>query len=385
MNNRKVLMLVYSHYPGDTRVRKEALSLKNNGYEVDVICLKNKSESKREIFEEINIYRINIEKKRGGVFTYLFNYITFFIIAFFVVNFLYFKEKHKFIHIHNMPNFLVFATVIPKILGSKIILDMHDPMPELLSSVLNTNNKMLRNILILEEKLSVFFSNRIITTNIAFKELFISRGCPENKITIVMNSPYTEIFNKIRPKARDDNNFVILYNGSIVKRHGLDILVDAVNKLIEKIPNIKLKIYGGGEFLEEVFKKIREYKLDNYIEYHEGVLIDYLIKEISECNVGVIPNRLNEFTNLNFPIRIFEFIHFKKPVIVPKTEGIKDYFDENSIFYFTPNDPEDLARIIDYIYKGNQQINKIIEKGYLVYQKNNWEFQRKNLLNLYNS
>lgn len=384
MKNKNVLMLVYSHYPGDPRVRREALALKKNGFDLDIVCVKNHTETKREIFEGINIYRINIEKKRGGIFTYLINYITFFIAAFFIVNILYLRKKYRYIHIHNMPNFLVFSAVIPKIFGSKIILDMHDPMPELLTSTVNTNNKMLRKILILEEKLSVLFSNRIITTNIAFKMLFISRGCPENKITIVMNSPYTEIFNKIKTIERNDKNFIILYNGSIVKRHGLDILVDAINKLVEKIHNIKLKIYGSGEFLDEVIKKIKDYKLESYVEYRGGILIDFLVKEIAECDLGVIPNRMNEFTNLNFPIRIFEFIHYKRPVIVPRTKGIQDYFDDNSIFYFTPNDPDDLARMIYHIYSKKQQIQDIIERSYLIYKRNNWEIQNHKLLNLYN-
>lgn len=385
MKDKRVLMLVYSYYPGDTRVRREALTLKENGFEIDIICLKKSSERKREVFENINILRINNRKKRRGFFIYLINYLFFFIKSFFTVTTYYVRKNYSIIHIHNMPNFLVFSALIPKAFGSKVILDIHDPMPELLTSALNTNNRILRKILLLEEKFSILFANKIITTNLAFKDLFVSRGCPKEKITIVMNSPYPEIFDKIKTIDKNDDKFIILYNGSIIKRHGLDILVDAVNMLVDKIPNIKLKIYGTGEFLDEVLKRIKEYKLENYIEYHGGVLIDYLVKEIAECDLGVIPNRLNEFTDLNFPIRIFEFMHYKKPVIAPRTKGIQDYFEENSIFYFTPNDVDDLVNKIYLIYSRNKQINNVIERGYLVYQNNNWEIQSKKLIDLYDN
>ncbi|MEP0862468.1 MAG: glycosyltransferase [Ignavibacterium sp.] len=378
-------MLVFSHYPGDTRVRREALALKSKGFDIDIICIKGDTQSKIETIEGISIFRINLKKKREGLFTYIYIYTLFFLAAFVKVNFLYFKKRYSFIHVHNMPNFIVFTSLLPKIMGTTIILDMHDPMPELLSSSLNRQSKILRNLLIFEEKMSVLFADKIITTNIAFKELFISRGCPENKISIVMNSPYPEIFNKVELKKRDDSEFIILYNGSIIKRHGLDLLVDAVISLKEKIPNIKLRIYGGGEFLDEVIKKISDSGSNNFIEYCGPMLIDDLVKEIASCDLGVIPNRFNEFTNLNFPIRIFELIHFRKPVIVPRTKGIMDYFGEDSILYFNPNDSEDLKKIISKIVNKEYDVEQIINKSYAIYNDHKWEVQQRILFNIYMS
>lgn len=377
-------MLVYSHYPSDTRVRKEALSLNKNGFNVDIICLRNKGQQKTEIFEDIKVYRINLSKQRKGLFSYLFLYLTFFLLSAIKVNALFIKKKYGYIHIHNMPNFLVFTSIIPKLFGSKIILDMHDPMPELLGSVFNSENQYLKKLLTIEEKISISFVDKVITTNIAFKELFISRGCPAQKIMIVMNSPYPEIFDKVQTKIRKDNNFLILYNGSIVRRHGLDLLIDAINLLVNKIPNIRLKIYGDGEFLNEIIRKIKDLNLENYITYCGAVLVDDILAEIAECDLGVIPNRFNEFTNLNFPIRVFEFIHFKKPVIVPRTKGIQDYFSEDSIFYFEPENIENLANLIYSIYTKKLEVEKIIEKSFNIYKKNIWEIQDKNLIKVYN-
>ncbi|GIU70315.1 MAG: glycosyl transferase family 1 [Candidatus Woesearchaeota archaeon] len=384
MKNKNVLMLVYSHYPSDTRVRKEALTLNKNGFKVDIVCLRKEGQKKTEIFEGIKVYRINLSKQRKGLFSYLFLYLSFFFLSAIKVNALFIKEKYAYIHIHNMPNFLVFTSIIPKLFGSKIILDMHDPMPELLGSVLSSENQYLKKLLTIEEKISISFVDKVITTNIAFKELFISRGCPEQKITIIMNSPYPEIFDKVQTKIRKDNNFFILYNGSIVKRHGLDLLIDAINLLVYKIPNIRLKIYGDGEFLNEIIRKIKDLNLENYITYCGAVLVDDILAEITECDLGVIPNRFNEFTNLNFPIRVFEFIHFKKPVIVPRTKGIQDYFSEDSIFYFEPDNIENLANLIYSIYTKKLEVEKLIEKSFNIYKKNIWDIQAKNLIKVYN-
>lgn len=387
---KKTLLVVYSHYPSDTRIRKEANALLKNGYDVDVLCLKNNDESSFEIFEDIKIFRISINKKRGSIYNYIQLYSLFFISAFFRITKLYLQKRYNVIHVNNMPNFIVFTAIIPKLFGSKVILDLHDPSPEiLLSELAKSYNSIFFKIAAWEEKISIWFANQVITTNIAFKNLFISRGCKEEKITIVMNSPQTDIFNNILvPKAESNSNsskkFKIMYNGTIIKRHGLDILIDAVSLLIEKIPNIELNVFGDGEFLPEVLKKVELLKLNDYVSYRGSFLVDKIAEEIANTDIGVIPNRFNVFTNLNFPIRIFEFIHFKKPVVVPKTKGISDYFNDDSIFYFKAEDTKNLADVILNIYNNTIDCKSIINRAYKVYSDNSWEIQAKNLLAVYN-
>ena len=383
-------MVVYSHYPSDTRIRKEANALTENGFEVDVICLKDETQAKFEVFENVNIYRLNIIKRRGTFYTYFWLYILFFFNSLIKVTALFLKKKHDVIHIHNMPNFIVYTALIPKLLGAKIILDLHDPSPEIFMSLSEKSyNSLLYKIAVFEESISMWFANHLITTNIAFKELFVSRGCKEEKISIVMNSPQTNIFNKISssssgPFENPLNKFRIMYNGTIIKRHGLDILVEAINLLKDKIPEIQLNIFGDGEFLTEVIEKINYLNLNDNIIYRGSFLVDRIAEEIPKMNLGVIPNRFNVFTNLNFPIRIFEFIYFKKPIVVPKTRGISDYFNDDSIFYFQPENVNNLADVILSIYNNSIDVNQVVNNGYQVYQNNTWEIQSKNLLHVYN-
>jgi glycosyltransferase involved in cell wall biosynthesis len=288
-----------------------------------------------------------------------------------------------------MPNFIVYTSIIPKLFGAKVILDLHDPSPEIFLSLSEKGyDSLMYKIALFEEKISIWFADHIITTNIAFRELFISRGCKENKISIVMNSPQTSIFNDVKIATTEKNKtpqkFRIMYNGTIIKRHGLDILVDAVYLLKDKITNIELNIYGDGEFLTEVMTKVKSLKISDFIKYRGSFLVDIIAEEIPKMDIGVIPNRLNVFTNLNFPIRVFEFIHFKKPIVVPQTKGIGDYFDEDSIFYFQPEIVNDLAEVILAIYNKSLDVEDIINNGYKVYQNNTWEIQSSILNQVYN-
>lgn len=380
-------MVVYSYFPQDVRPRREAEALINAGYEVDLICLRQPDQSKFENICRVNTYRINISKSRSSKKKYILLYAGFFIHSFFLLNRLFIKNRYGVIHVHNMPDFLVFLGIFPKLFGSNIVLDLHDPTPEMLvTKYAESKDSLLSKLLKWQEKVSIRFSHKVITTNKSFLDKFISRGCPPDKISIVMNSPQESLFNSFNKKSKnesDKNKYVVMYHGIIITRYGFEELLNAVSLLRNKIPKIELRVYGTGEDLPLFLEMIQKLNLENVVKYFGQVSIEKIVETIPECDVGVIPNRLTPFTKINFPTRIFEYIHMKRPVVVPRTPGINDYFDEDSIFYFDAGDAENLANVIFSIYSDAKKTIQIINKGYEVYQKHRWEQQSKNLIKIY--
>jgi glycosyltransferase involved in cell wall biosynthesis len=247
-------------------------------------------------------------------------------------------------------------------------------------------NSRLTKLLKWQEKVSIKFAHTIITTNKSFLDRFIFRGCPPHKINIVMNSPQDSIFNKYNSESlheADENKFIVMYHGIIIKRYGLEELLNAVYLLRDKIPGLQLEVYGTGEDLSTFLELVQKLNLDNIVKYFGQVSLEKIVETIPECDVGVIPNRLGPFTQINFPTRIFEYLHMKKAVIVPRTQGIKDYFDEESIYYFNAGDAKDLANVILSVYSNRDEAKEVVDKGYKIYQKYSWEGQSKNLVKIY--
>ena len=158
---------------------------------------------------------------------------------------------------------------------------------------------------------------------------------------------------------------------------------DAIKLLKDKIPEIQLMVYGDGEYVPELLKIIEKLKLNEVIKYYGLISLDKIAEIIPECDIGIIPNRLGPFTQINFPTRIFEYLHMKKPVVVPRTQGINDYFNEEAIFYFDAGNAENLANVIFNIYSDRAKAVEVVNKGYEIYQKHRWESQSKNLINIY--
>ncbi|GBC63758.1 glycosyltransferase WbuB [Desulfonema ishimotonii] len=381
----KIAMVVFSYYPADPRVRREAEALVEAGMSVDVICLKGIGESQREDINGVNAYRINLMRTRAGKLRYLFEYSYFIISAFLMLSCLHLLKQYRIIHIHNMPDILVISAILPKLTGSKLILDLHDPMPEVyLAKYPDAPNSVIK-ILKTVEKFSIGFADLVITPNISFRNLFVSRSCPSWKIHIVMNSPQENIFQKNKPernKKAAQSKFSIMYHGSIVERHGLDIAIRMMTHLRKKISNLVLHVYGDGNFLNQIKKNVRDMDLRDIVKFHGAVPLETIAKAIASADVGLIPNRMDPFTNLNFPTRIFEYLIIGKPVIVPRTQGIRDYFDEKSLFFFEAENTNDLSEVVLKVYHNPTQRQEVTNRGIDIYAGYRWKLQRKHLIEL---
>jgi glycosyltransferase involved in cell wall biosynthesis len=271
--------------------------------------------------------------------------------------------------------------------GAKVILDLHDPMPELFRTLYSLPEKhFVVRWLKIVEKWSIGFAHLALTPNLAFKELFTARSCRPGKMHTVMNSPDTTIFNpkKFAPrKFNGEKPFTLMYHGLLVERHGLDVAVRAAMRLRRRIPNIKLNMYGERtDYLERIMEHVWRTSMDRHVEFHGYLPLPEIAENIMNIDLGIIPNRLSAFTEINFPTRIFEYLAMNKPVIVPGTLGIRDYFNEDEILYFEPDNPDDLAKKIEWAWTHPDELQQVLERGRKVYERNCWDVQKEKFAGL---
>lgn len=374
-----VVMVVFSYYPNDPRVRREAEALQAIGMRVGVFCLRAQSEQQQENVRGVDVYRFNVNRSRGGKLSYLFEYGLFFLQAFYRLTCRCVRERVDVVHVHNMPDFLVFSAMIPRFLGAKVILDLHDPTPEVYMTKydIGYGNPAIR-ILTTVERMSIRFAHAVLTPNRAFRELFIQRGSPPDKIHIVMNSPQEDIFQPAdtHPEGRNDG-FVIMYHGTIAERNGLGFALDAIDRLRATIEKLQFVVYGEGDYLDRFLAKVEALKLSDCVSYRGHVPLETIAREIPRADIGLIPNIRSPFTELNLPTRIFEYLAVGRPVIAPRTKGILDYFDDKSLFLFEPGEVESLVECISAVYSDHKRLEQVYLAGEKIYQNYRWELQSK--------
>jgi glycosyltransferase involved in cell wall biosynthesis len=391
LRGRRVAVVVFSHYPSDPRPRREAETLVKLGMQVDVISIRqNNDEARHETFNGVNILRVPIKRRRGGKFAYVFQYVSFILTSFFLLAFRSANRRYSLVHVHNMPDVLVFAALIPKLCGAKVILDLHDPMPELMMTIFGLKQESFGvRLLKWLEKWSIGFADSILAVNAACRKIFSERSCRAGKVHVVMNSPDESIF-KYRDAVgqvsfgRDlTKPFVIMYHGSLVERHGLDLAVAALKKVRESIPKAELRVYGQSTpFLKQVMDSVQEPGLRNAIHCLGARNLEKIAEAIGECDLGIIPNRRSIFTELNTPTRIFEYLSQGKPVIAPAVHGIQDYFGPDDLVFFQLGDADDLAEKIEYVFSHPEEIEGIIRRGQEIYSDHKWDCEQARFVNL---
>jgi glycosyltransferase involved in cell wall biosynthesis len=391
LRGKRAAVVVFSYYPMDPRPRRAAETLVRQGMKVDLICLREAaSDPTRETVNGVDVLRVPLRRGRGGTLGYLLQYLTFLLTSLAILAARSVTRRYSLVHVHNMPDILVLSALVPKLLGAKVILDLHDPMPELMMTIFglptgSVQVQLLRRL----EKASIAFADLALTVNIACKRLFVSRSCPAEKMHVVMNSPDDDIF-RFRP-ARYENAaarapgkpFVIMYHGSLVERNGLNLAVDALARVRATVPDARLRIYGSTTaFLERVMESVRAGGLALAVDYLGPMRIEDIAKAIEECDVGIIPNQRSLFTELNTPTRIFEYLAVGKPVIAPRAAGILDYFDDNSLIYFELGNSEDLARRIEHVFSCPREAFETVRRGQAVYRAHAWRREREAFVRL---
>ncbi len=243
LQGKRVAMVSFSLFPFDPRPRRAADALFGQGMIVDFFCEGEKTAPKREVVNGINVWRLPISHGRGGKLRYAYEYSAFILMASAALALRSLRRRYDLVYVHNMPDVLVLSGLMPKMLGAKVILDQHDPMPELMTTIFNLDPDSLSVRLVKRlEKWSLACANLVITVNVTCKRIFATRSCPPEKIGVVMNSPNEDIFpfqvtSKDEPRNQTPNKrFVIMCHGSIVERNGLDLAIAALARVKESVP-----------------------------------------------------------------------------------------------------------------------------------------------------
>ncbi|MFQ5641782.1 MAG: glycosyltransferase, partial [bacterium] len=220
----KIAMVSMSYYPNDPRIRKQAECLTREGFSVDIICLRGPAEPKVEQLGRVRVYRKVKGRDKESVLTYLRLSALFMISAFLMLQKLTLRNRYQLLHIHNMPDYLVFVGIVQKILRIPIILDLHDLSVELFETKWpGRASPPVISIVRFAEKMSCRFADSVITTSLGFRHKLINRGIRPDKISLILNSADGRIFKKksSRQFRKIRQGAQLLYHGSIAERFGL--------------------------------------------------------------------------------------------------------------------------------------------------------------------
>ena len=356
----RLAMVVHAYYPHDVRVRRQVEALADRGDTVDIVCLRNEGERPVEQVGNANVHRLPVQHRRGqGVGGYLREYATFFVLAALELTRLFIRHRYRVVQIHNMPDFLVFTALVPKCLGSRVILDMHDVTPELFQSLYGIDQQSFAfRLLTLFEQASLAFADHVLTVNRNIRDLFLTRNPIAHKIEVVMNAPDPRYFKRREFGSRSSNgSFRLFHHGQILRRYNFEAALEGVRLASHSIPDVELDIYGDGEeaYIEEIKSRAATMGLQNRVHFHDRVPVEQVPRLISQADVGIVPCRKDVFVDtVMLPVRLLEYVAMGLPSVVSRVGTVESYFDDTQVGYYRHDSPVELSEKIVELYENRR-------------------------------
>lgn len=386
---KHVCMIVYNIYSTDARVRREAETVASiPGHRVTVLTAKEQQTPQTYEKGGVRIRELDIAKCRGGSGArYVFLYIHFTILAFIECTRLLARKSLDVLHVHSMPNFLVFAGLIPFLFGKPIILDVHDTMVETYAAKFaGRSGRLLAWVLRLEEAICCRMARHVVCVNDIQKAALVGRNIPGDKIIVAMNVPDPKVFDhhrSIQDRPSGDGIFRMIYHGTVTKRLGVDLAVRAVSKLNGRVPGLELHIVGEGDDMEELQELSLRLGMEGRIHFTGRVPLEGMIPILERMDLGIVTNGRNIATELMLPVKMLECIALGIPVVAPKLKTIAHYFTGDMVYFF---EPEDVDSMVDAIVAASAseegRMSKVREARRFL-EKHGWESHKSDFVEMY--
>jgi glycosyltransferase involved in cell wall biosynthesis len=283
------------------------------------------------------------------------------------------------------PDFLVFTAWIPRLMGAKIILDIHDLLPEFYADKFHCGKESrIFKVMVWIEKVSCAFAHHVILPNHIWLKRVQSRSVTPSKSTVVLNYPDPSIFYR-RGRSRHDNRFMMIYPGSLGTHQGLDVAIRALAKVKDVIPQADFHIYGTGKAMEDLVKLANELGMRDRVLFHPFMPIWEIAQVMENADLGVVPKRADSFGNEAFSTKTLEFMALGVPLLISDTAVDRYYLNDRIVTFARSGDIDDFAAKMVQLVRNPEASQKQVENANEFIKLNNWDLKKSEYLNLVDS
>ena len=401
---RRVAVIRHERYPLDNHVGRDVVALRDAGFDVDVICACEPGRPYVERLDGVIVLRMPIRHKRSSLLRYVFEYTAFPLLAAITTTINSVWRRYHYVEIRNMPDWLVLAAVIPKLLGARTILYMYENMPNLIATDrgLPADHRLVRTLLAVE-RICASVADCLIAPHEMARDNLIGQGIPKDKIVVVPNVPDEQVFlaqtshrapevSRLRSDGAqregdhgghkaEETGFHLVTHGSLLKRYGIQTLLEAIAILRGRIPGLHLEIIGEGEYRAQLEAQARRLDLGDCVAFSGWVPFDQVAPRLLRADVGIVP-MWEDFV----PNKLMEYLVLSLPAIATDSPALRVYFDDGALCYVERKNPRALADTILDLYLNPDRRFSLAARGRSVFRERlAWERTRAEYLSVYAS
>jgi len=388
MEAKRVCMITHSFYESDNRVIRYAEALAQRGDYVEVAALRRGPElPKEETINGVKVFRIQdrFGKRERTKGSYLWPLLRFLASSSWWITRRHLRQRYDVVHVHNIPDFLVFSAWWPKLTGSRIILDIHDIVPEFFASKFKVPERsLLIRGLKFVEKWSASFADHVIIANHLWLDRYTARSARKDKCSVFINYVDTNVF-KSKQCANANVKPLILFPGGLQWHQGLDVAMRAFAGLRHRIPDAEFHIYGEGNMKQALIGLKAELGLNGSVRFFNPLRLQEIAGVMANADLGVVPKRADSFGNEAYSTKIMEFMALGVPVVVSSTKIDRFYFDDSVVRFFESGNSEALTEAMYEVLTKHTDRRAMVARALQYALRNSWDNRRADYLALVDS
>jgi glycosyltransferase involved in cell wall biosynthesis len=379
---KRLCMVVHGSYPlGEPRVARETAAALREGYTVEVVALRRPGEPGQEVIDGVRVTRLPLRHVRGGgIGRVLVEYLSFAAMATAVVGARSIRRRYDVVHVHNPPDFLIVAAAVPRLLGSRIIFDIHDLSPEMFSMRFPGRAGTAAGIILRRlERLATVLADSVVTVHEPYRREIIARGIPGAKVAVVMNSLDEELLPAPAPRTEIPPR--VVYHGTVTPHYGVGLLVDAAARVAAEVPDLRVEIIGEGDGIPELRERVRRLHVSDCVAI-DGEYIPHpeALARVTGASAGVVPNLPTPLNRFALSSKLFEYVALGVPVVSADLPTIREHFSADEIQFFEPGSADSLAKALLAVLRDPHQAAAQAERARRRYEAYRWNVNARKYL-----
>jgi glycosyltransferase involved in cell wall biosynthesis len=235
----------------------------------------------------------------------------------------------------------------------------------------------------IQRKIEKYFNSKTLKNA---NKIFVANQNTKNEVKKFYNVESEKIF--IMPNGIETEKFFsvktnkkrIIFSGVMYYHRGLDILFDALPKVINEIPDVELILLGVGPEMKKLQKIVQERKLEKNIKFLGWIDRDEIPEYLSKSNLGVGPLRSTEVTKNALPIKILEYMAASLPIIAFENTLSNQILNHEKNGFNVKN-TEDLSKKIILLLKDKKLQEEFGNMSKNMIKKYDWNVVINEMLN----
>ena len=366
--------VAYTHAATDSRVRRHCETLVRRGWRVFQLGLATGEERVVGRLNGIILVRKRQMRYRGAkLLRYAWAYASFLVWARLILRRLARRRRIAVVQANNLPNFVVWTAAGVRRSGTAVILDIHDPVPELFQSKFSgmRGANLTVRALRWEERVSAQHADAVLCVHEPHRELTERHGVQANRLRVVLNTADERLFPVQPPRA--PSPFVV-YHGTVAARMGLDVFVRAMALLREAGRDVGGAIWGDGDAVPALQTLRDELGLRDVLEIAgRRFRPEDLLQRLARVGVEIVSMRRDVFTDQMLPTKLIEAVRLGIPSVVTWTPTVARYFPENAVWYIRDFGPQPLASTLAAVLDQPEEARRRASEAQLLPIAGGWQ------------